>query len=99
MIDHTTRTLAREADAGDALARVELLAARARAGAIPELRLLLAAQLGDPDAGLLVSEVDLNHCRQVRDSWGFAMTARFAEYAKFLTDASQPGWTPQIIGK
>lgn len=49
--------------------------------------------------GLLVSEVDLNHCRQVRDSWGFAMTARFAEYAKALTEASQPGWKPQIIGK
>jgi beta-ureidopropionase len=47
--------------------------------------------------GLLVSEVDLNHCRQVRDSWGFAMTARFAEYAKVLTDASQPGWEPQIV--
>lgn len=47
--------------------------------------------------GLLVSEVDLNHCRQVRDSWGFAMTARFAEYAKALTEASQPGWKPQIV--
>ena len=47
--------------------------------------------------GLLVSEVDLNQCRQVRDSWGFAMTARFAEYAQALTAASQPGWKPQIV--
>jgi beta-ureidopropionase len=47
--------------------------------------------------GLLVSEIDLNQCRQVRDVWGFAMTARFAEYAQALTDASQPGWKPQII--
>ncbi|HBP18992.1 MAG TPA: acyltransferase [Planctomycetes bacterium] len=47
--------------------------------------------------GLLVSEIDLNQCRQVRDTWGFAMTARIAEYAKALTDATQPGWKPQII--
>ena len=47
--------------------------------------------------GLLVSEIDLNQCRQVRDVWGFAMTARFGEYAQALTAASQPGWKPQII--
>lgn len=47
--------------------------------------------------GLLVSEVDLNHCRQVRDTWGFAMTSRFEEYAQALTRATQPGWKPQII--
>lgn len=47
--------------------------------------------------GLLVSEIDLNHCRQVKDKWGFQMTARFEEYAKVMTQASQPGWKPQII--
>ncbi len=47
--------------------------------------------------GLLVSEIDLNHCRQVKDSWGFPMTARFEKYAKALTEASQPGWKPQIV--
>jgi beta-ureidopropionase len=47
--------------------------------------------------GLLVSEVDLNHCRQVRDTWGFAMTARFEEYAQALTAATKPDWKPQII--
>lgn len=47
--------------------------------------------------GLLVSEVDLNQCRQVRDTWGFAMTARFEDYAKALTRATEPGWKPQIV--
>lgn len=47
--------------------------------------------------GLLVSEIDLNQCRQVKDTWGFPMTARFELYAKALTAACQPGWKPQII--
>jgi beta-ureidopropionase len=47
--------------------------------------------------GLLVSEIDLNQCRQVKDTWGFPMTARFDLYAKALTAACQPGWKPQII--
>lgn len=47
--------------------------------------------------GLLVSEFDLNHCRQVKDKWGFQMTQRLAEYAEALTRASQPGFKPQII--
>lgn len=47
--------------------------------------------------GVLVSEVDLNHCRQVRDKWGFQMTRRLAEYAEELTAAAQPGFVPQQI--
>lgn len=47
--------------------------------------------------GLLVSEFDLNHCRQVKDKWGFQMTQRLAEYADALMEASQPDFEPQVI--
>ena len=44
--------------------------------------------------GLLVAEVDLNHCRQVKDVWGFQMTMRLEEYAQRL---ARPDFEPQII--
>lgn len=47
--------------------------------------------------GLIVSEVDLNHCRQVRDKWGFQMTQRLPEYAQWLTNAARPDFKPQVI--
>lgn len=47
--------------------------------------------------GLLVSEVDLNHCRQVKDKWGFQMTQRLAEYGEALTKAARPDYQPQVI--
>ena len=47
--------------------------------------------------GLLVSEIDLNHCRQVKDKWGFQMTQRLEEYGAALTDAAEPDYQPQII--
>lgn len=47
--------------------------------------------------GLLVSEIDLNQCRQVRDKWGFQMTARLDEYAEWLTAAAAPDFRPQVI--
>lgn len=47
--------------------------------------------------GLLVSEIDLNHCQQVRDKWGFQMTMRLKEYAKWLKNAASPDFQPQII--
>ena len=47
--------------------------------------------------GVLVSEVDLNHCSQVRDKWGFQMTRRLAEYAEELTAAARPDFKPQQI--
>jgi beta-ureidopropionase len=49
--------------------------------------------------GVLVAEVDLNHCRQVRDSWGFAFTARYPLYAELLTRYVRPDFKPQRIGK
>lgn len=48
--------------------------------------------------GLLVSEIDLNHCRQVRDKWGFQMTQRLQEYAQALANAARPNFRPQVIG-
>ncbi len=47
--------------------------------------------------GLLVTEVDLNLSRQVKDKWGFQMTGRLPEYAEALTRAAQPDFKPQII--
>lgn len=47
--------------------------------------------------GVLVSEIDLNHCRQVRDKWGFQMTQRLREYAQSLEVAAAPSFQPQII--
>ena len=47
--------------------------------------------------GLLVTEVDLNHCRQVKDKWGFQMTGRIPEYAEALLKAADPDFQPQII--
>lgn len=47
--------------------------------------------------GLLVTEVDLNLCRQVKDRWGFQMTQRLPMYADLLTRASQHGFQPDIV--
>jgi beta-ureidopropionase len=47
--------------------------------------------------GVLVSEIDLNHCQQVRDKWGFQMTQRLREYAKWLKKAAEHDFQPQII--
>ncbi len=47
--------------------------------------------------GVLISEVDLNHCRQVRDKWGFQMTQRLSEYAESLTKAARHDYQPEVI--
>eukprot|EP01134_Creolimax_fragrantissima_P003748 CFRG3748T1 len=47
--------------------------------------------------GLLVTEVDLNLVRQVRDAWGFRLTARLPLYADLLAKASSLDFDPQII--
>jgi len=47
--------------------------------------------------GVIVTEVDLNHCRQVRDKWGFQMTQRLPEYAQWLTAAASRDFKPQVI--
>lgn len=47
--------------------------------------------------GLNVAEMDLNLCRQVKDKWGFQMTARYDMYAKFLKDFIQPDYVQQTV--
>jgi beta-ureidopropionase len=47
--------------------------------------------------GVLVSEIDLNLIRQVRDRWCFQMTARHELYAKGLADYCQLDFEPQVI--
>ncbi|XP_037513834.1 beta-ureidopropionase isoform X1 [Rhipicephalus sanguineus] len=47
--------------------------------------------------GLLITEVDLNLCRQVRDTWGFRMTQRTEIYADALYWVAQPAFEKQVI--
>ncbi|KAL4441392.1 hypothetical protein ABPG74_013687 [Tetrahymena malaccensis] len=47
--------------------------------------------------GLLVVEVDLNLCQQIKDKWGFTMTGRHEYYAEKLTDYVKPGFKQQLI--
>lgn len=47
--------------------------------------------------GLLITTVDLNMCQQIKDKWGFTMTARHEQYAELLTKYSKPGYVPQVI--
>ena len=47
--------------------------------------------------GLLVTELDLNMCRQVKDKWGFQMTARLPLYAESLARAIKPDFKRQIV--
>lgn len=47
--------------------------------------------------GLLVTEVDLNQCRQQKDKWCFRMTQRLELYANSLTEASKYAYKAQLI--
>jgi len=47
--------------------------------------------------GLLVSEIDLNMCRQVKDKWCFQMTQRLDLYARSLTKAVSDKFQQQIV--
>jgi len=47
--------------------------------------------------GLMMSEVDLNLNQQVKDQWGFQMTARYEMYAELLEEYIEPDYDPQII--
>ena len=46
---------------------------------------------------MLVTEVDLNLCRQVKDKWGFQMTQRLEEYGRWLSEAAKPNFKPQLV--
>lgn len=47
--------------------------------------------------GLLLVEVDLNLCRQIKDTWGFRMTQRLDLYAESLTRAVQLDYKPDLV--
>ena len=47
--------------------------------------------------GLLLAELDLNLCRQVKDHWGFQMTARYPMYRDLLQRYCEPGFKPQLV--
>ncbi|XP_076039633.1 beta-ureidopropionase pyd3 isoform X2 [Oratosquilla oratoria] len=47
--------------------------------------------------GLLIAELDLNLCRQVKDKWGFRMTQRLDLYASSLMEAIKPDYKPPVI--
>lgn len=49
--------------------------------------------------GLLIAELDLNLCRQVKDHWGFQMTNRLEMYAESFSKASKIDYVPQVIRK
>ncbi|KAF8773864.1 Beta-ureidopropionase like protein [Argiope bruennichi] len=46
--------------------------------------------------GLMVAEMDLNLCRQMKDKWGFRMTQRLSLYADTFYWAAQPDFAPPI---
>ena len=47
--------------------------------------------------GLLLADLDRNLCRQVRDRWGFQMTARYPMYRDLLQRYCEPGFKPQLV--
>lgn len=47
--------------------------------------------------GLLIAELDLNLCRQVKDHWGFRMTQRLELYASELQEVIKPDFKQNII--
>ncbi|KAK4724229.1 hypothetical protein R3W88_027008 [Solanum pinnatisectum] len=47
--------------------------------------------------GLLISDMDLNLCRQLKDKWGFRMTARYDVYADLLARYVKQDFEPQVI--
>ncbi|CAJ1936141.1 unnamed protein product [Sphenostylis stenocarpa] len=47
--------------------------------------------------GLLITDMDLNLCRQVKDRWGFRMTSRYELYADTLARYVKPEFEPQVI--
>lgn len=47
--------------------------------------------------GLLITDMDLNLCRQFKDKWCFRMTARYELYAETLAKYVKPDFEPQVI--
>ncbi|XP_050501567.1 beta-ureidopropionase-like isoform X3 [Diabrotica virgifera virgifera] len=49
--------------------------------------------------GILIVEMDLNLCRQIKDQWGFQMSQRLDLYAELLNRATRSDFAPQIVRK
>lgn len=47
--------------------------------------------------GLLIAELDLNMCRQIKDKWGFTMTGRHSLYAELLAKFAKLDFEPQTV--
>eukprot|EP00243_Klebsormidium_subtile_P003138 TRINITY_DN16303_c0_g1_i1.p1 TRINITY_DN16303_c0_g1~~TRINITY_DN16303_c0_g1_i1.p1 ORF type:complete len:429 (+),score=69.02 TRINITY_DN16303_c0_g1_i1:49-1287(+) len=47
--------------------------------------------------GLMIADMDLNLGQQVKDKWGFRLTARYEMYAKLLSEYVKPDFVPQVI--
>ena len=47
--------------------------------------------------GLLITEIDLNLCRQVKDKWGFQMTQRLPLYVKVISNAVKEDNKQKIV--
>ncbi|TMS34123.1 hypothetical protein L596_001769 [Steinernema carpocapsae] len=47
--------------------------------------------------GVIIAEVDLNLCRQVKDTWGFRMTQRLDMYGEKISAAADPNYRPHLI--
>ena len=58
-----------------------------------------ASSLSRTNDGVIIAEVDLNMCQQIKDKWGFTMTGRHEIYAKLLTNFVKPDFEPQIVRK
>jgi len=53
--------------------------------------------LGRTRDGLLLADIDLNLCRQIKDKWCFRMTQRLDLYAESLAAAVQHDYKPDIV--
>jgi len=47
--------------------------------------------------GLMVCDVNLGLCQQVKDKWGFQMTARYDLYNNFFSRFSKMDYKPQVV--
>jgi beta-ureidopropionase len=47
--------------------------------------------------GLMIADMDLNLCQQVKDKWGFRMTARYGIYSDLLSAYVKEDFSPQLI--
>lgn len=47
--------------------------------------------------GVILAQVDLNLCRQIKDKWCFRMTGRLDLYAKSLTEACKKDYKPPVV--